>query len=182
MGRGRRSTAVLLAALTASLALLVLAACGEEEKEGIVEGEPVELGALEWNVLFSRFLNPNDVEDREYLVGMPEPPADAAYLGIFVELANEDEDEAQPIPETLEVEDTDGNVYDSIPSESLYALRLGTDVGPEEELPTLDSTAQAGPIKGSMILFLIPDAATENRPLELVIPGQDGPATVELDI
>ncbi len=181
MSRGRRFSVVLVAALASFLAVLALAACGEEEKE-VFEGEPVELGELEWNVLFSRFLNIDDVEDREYLVGLPEPPADAAYLGVFVEVANEDEDSAHPLPEVLNVIDTEHKVYESIPSESLYALRLGTEVGPEDQVPTVDSTAQVGPIKGSMILFLIPDEAAENRPLELEIPGQDGPATVELDL
>jgi hypothetical protein len=33
-----------------------------------------------------------------------------------------------------------------------------------------------------MILFKIPLAYTENRPLSLIIPGQDGPAEVELDL
>ena len=181
MSRGRRFPVVLVAALASFLAVLALAACGEEEKE-VFEGEPVELGELEWNVLFSRFLNIDDVEDREYLVGLPEPPADAAYLGVFVEVANEDEDSAHTLPEVLTVTDTEHKAYESIPSESPYALRLGTEIGPEEQVPTVDSTAQVGPIKGSMILFLIPDEAAENRPLELEIPGQDGPATVELDL
>lgn len=182
MGPGRRSTASLLAALALCVAALALVACGDEEKEGLMEGEPVELGELEWNVLFSRFLNPNDVEDREYLVGLPEPPADAAYLGVFVEVMNEDSDSAHLLPASLTVTDTEHQAYDSIPSESAYALRLGTAVDPEGEVPEIDSTAQVGPIKGSMALFLIPDEASENRPLELVIPGQDGPATVDLDI
>ena len=33
-----------------------------------------------------------------------------------------------------------------------------------------------------MVLFSITDEATEERPLELEIPGEDGPAKVELDI
>ena len=44
------------------------------------------------------------------------------------------------------------------------------------------SASGQGPIQGSLVLFLIPDDASENRPLELVIPGDGGPATVELDL
>ena len=33
-----------------------------------------------------------------------------------------------------------------------------------------------------MVLFLMPDSVTENRPLELEIPSSEGDGTVELDI
>ena len=46
-----------------------------------------------------------------------------------------------------------------------------------------DTPAAGGPIKGSMILYLIDEEAAENRPLELEIPGPDGEAgRIELDI
>jgi hypothetical protein len=174
----------LLVALALLVAALSIAACGaeEEEKEGLFEGEPVELGELRWNVLFSRFLNPHDVEDREYLVGQPAPPPDAAYLGVFVQVENEDDDNPQSLPESLEVEDTEHQLFESIESESPYALHLGTEVDAGDEIPALDSVPQVGPIQGSVVLFLIPDDASENRPFEMTIPGQDGPATVELDL
>lgn len=178
----RRSTACLLAAFLLS-AVALLASCGEEnETQDLFEGEPVELGELQWNVLFSRFLNPYDVEDEAYLVGQPPPPADAAYLGVFVQVINKDKDNPQPLPEQLTVEDTEHNVFDSIESESLYALHLGTEVDPEDQLPALDSSPQSGPIQGSLVLFLIPDDASEDRPFVLSIPGDGGPATVELDL
>lgn len=178
---GRRT---ILATLVLALLVLPLAACGssEEEKEGIFEGEPVELGELRWNVLFSRFLNPYDVEDREYLKGQPPPGPDAAYLGVFVQVSNEDEDNPQPLPEALQIEDTVGEEYDSLETESPYALHLGTEIGAGDEVPALDSTPQVGPIQGSVVLFLIPDQAAEDRPLEMIISGQGGPATVELDL
>jgi hypothetical protein len=174
----------MLAALALLLAALSVAACGvdEEEKTGLFEGEPVELGELRWNVLFTRFLNPHDIQDREYLVGQPLPPADASYMGVFVEIENEDDDNAQLLPESLEVEDTEHEVYESLESESPYALHLGEQVDAGGEIPALDSTPQVGTIQGSMVLFLIPDEATENRPFEITIPGQDGPATIELDL
>jgi hypothetical protein len=177
----RRSTVCLLASLV--LAASALAGCGESnEKEGLMEGEPVELGPLQWNVTFSRFLNPDDEEDRAYLVGQQPPPADATYLGIFVEIINKDKEGPQRLPSTMTIEDTEHTSFESLPSESLYALDLGGEVPAEERVPPLDSTAQVGPIKGSMVLFLIPDKAAEDRPLELVIPGEDGPATVDLDL
>ena len=45
-----------------------LSACGySSDSKEVVEGEPVKLGELQYNVIFSRFLNPNDTEDAAYL-------------------------------------------------------------------------------------------------------------------
>ena len=52
-----------------------------------------------------------------------------------------------------------------------------------EQLPEPESTAANGPIQGAMVLFLIDEAATEDRPLILDIPSSAGAAgEVELDI
>ena len=180
---GRRRGIRLLLSAALALAVIGLGACGSEEnKSDIVEGEPVELGQLEYNVLFSRFLNPHDEEDRTYLEGLPPPPPDQLYLGVFTQVENHDGDNPQPLPDTFTVVDTGENEFDAIPSKSLYALELGAEVPPGEELPVADSVPAVGPIEGSMILFMIPDGSTENRPLTLVIEGEDGPAEVELDI
>jgi hypothetical protein len=181
MARRRRGIRLLLAAGLA-LAALALGSCGEEHKTDIVEGEPVELGPLEYNVLFSRFLNPNDEEDRSYLTGQPPPPPNQLYLGVFAQVENHDEENSQPLPDTFTVVDTDEREFEAIPSESLYALELGGEVPPDEELPIADSVAAVGPIEGSLILFQLPDASTEAQPLKLIIEGEDGPAEVELDI
>ncbi|MEK6277797.1 MAG: hypothetical protein AABM29_07285 [Actinomycetota bacterium] len=179
----RRRLLRLLPVLAALILLsLTAVACGtEEDKTDLIEGEPVELGDLEYNVLFSRFLNPNDVEDREYLVGQPAPEPDELYLGVFMQVENTG-DEAARLPETLTVTDTGHQTYFPIESESPYALHLGDRIGGKDEAPALDSSAQVGPIGGSMVLFSISDQSTEDRPLKLIIPGQDGPAEVELDI
>jgi hypothetical protein len=171
---------MLLAALAA--AVLLLTACGEDEEEThVIEGEPVELGELSYNVGFTRFLNPEDPEDAEYLVGEPEPPPGEQYLGVFMTVENEGDATAE-LPEAFEVTDTTGTSYEAIESESPFALELGGELAGGEELPAPDTTAANGPIKGSMALFLVPDAATENRPLELEIASPSGDGTVELDI
>jgi hypothetical protein len=61
-----------------------------------------------------------------------------------------------------------------LPSESLYALEFGGEVEPSEQVPVLDSTPDLGPIEGSVAIFLLPAAASDNRPLTLLIPGADG--------
>ncbi len=148
----------------------------------MVEGEPVELGELKFNVTFSRFLNPADNEDSAYLVGQPAPPAGSGYFGIFFEVQNESE-EPQALPSTLEIVDADDQTFDVLPSESLYALELGGEVEAEEQVPVLDSTAQQGSIEGSVAIFLLPASASENRPLTLHIPaanGENGEVTLDL--
>jgi hypothetical protein len=56
-------------------------------------------------------------------------------------------------------------------------------VPPDSQLPKPETVAAAGPIQGSMVLFLIDQAATDNRPLTLEIPASSGSTgEVELDI
>lgn len=170
----------------AALALLMLlpgvSGCGysSDEKE-VVEGEPVELGELQYNVIFSRFLNPSDNEDSAYLVGQPKPPPGSAYFGVFFEVQNES-DETQALADSFTITDADHQAFEALESESLYALPIGGKVEAEEQVPVLDSTPQQGPIEGSVVIFELPASASENRPLVLEIPGPDGPAEVTLDL
>jgi hypothetical protein len=181
MARTRRIALPLLAAL-ALAATLALAACGaDEESKEVVEGQPVTLGELQYNVTFSRFLNPKDNEDSAYLVGQPPAPEGSSYFGVFLEVHNEDE-ESHELPEGLTVSDADGTEFEALESESLYAFPFGGEVESEEQIPILDSTPQQGPIEGSLALFLLPESATENRPLTMEIPGEEGPAEVTLDL
>ncbi|MEZ5077348.1 MAG: hypothetical protein R2725_07900 [Solirubrobacterales bacterium] len=182
MFSNRRFALPLLAALVLAVAFGI-AACGYESHETeVAEGEPVELGELQYNVTFSRYLNPNDTEDSAFLVGQPPPPDGSTYFGVFFEVQNESS-EPQTLPDEVFITDADGETYDFIPSESLYALELGGEVEPEEQVPVLDSTAQLGAIEGALVVFLLPEAASENRPLILHIPGPgDEGAEVTLDL
>jgi hypothetical protein len=183
MPRSRRGFLLpLLALLALSICAASFAACGyESDEKEVVEGEPVELGELRYNVIFSRFLNPRDNEDSAYLVGQPKPPPGSTYFGIFFEVQNESE-EPQTLPASLKITDADHTEFEAIPSESLYAFPLGGEVEAEEQVPILDSTPQQGPIEGSLVLFELPASASEARPLTLHIPGPDGPGEVDLDL
>ncbi|HEY8082110.1 MAG TPA: hypothetical protein VIE64_00960 [Solirubrobacterales bacterium] len=182
MTRRQRTAYPLLAALVLLAALLGASACGySSDSTEVVEGEPVELGELHYNAVFSRFLNPNDNEDSAYLVGQPQAPPGSSYFGVFFEIENES-DSPQTLPDSLTIIDSEHEKFEVVPSESLYALPLGGEVEAEEQIPVLDSTAQQGPIEGSLAIFLLPDSASENRPLTLEIPGPGGPAEVTLDL
>jgi hypothetical protein len=183
MSPNRRLVLPLLAALALCLIVVGVSACGySSSSKDVSEGEPVVLGDLQFNVTFSRYLNPNDNEDSAYLVGQKPAPEGYNYFGIFFEIQNESE-EPQTLPSTLKITDATEETYNVIPSESLYALEFGGEVESQEQIPVLDSTAQQGPIEGSLALFLLPAEASDNRPLTLHIPGADGEdAEVKLDL
>lgn len=176
-----RSTTPLLLALAVFGALLV-AGCGGEHSEGeAVEGEPLELGPLLYNVQITRFLNPNDREDREYLVGAPPIERGEQYLAVFMRIENES-DSPQRVPTGFRIEDVRGNIFAPLEIDNPFALDLGSVIAPHEEVPAPDTAAASGPIKGSMALFAVDETLTENRPFVLEIPGVGGEGAVDLDL
>lgn len=182
MAPHRRIALPLLSALALVVTALALSACGySSDSKDVVEGQPVKLGELQYNVVFSRFLNPNDSEDSAYLVGQPKLAPGYSYFGVFFQVQNESK-QPQPLPLNLEIADAEHQIYHSLASKSLYALPFGGEVEPEEQIPVLDSTPQQGPIEGSVVIFKLPASASENRPLTLSIPGSEGPAKVTLDL
>lgn len=167
-----------LLSLFALLALLALgagaSACGyESDSKDVEEGQSMELGELKYNVTFSRYLNPNDTQDEAYLVGQKETPKGESYFGVFFEIQNES-DRPQTLPSTLTITDTEDEEYEVLPSESIFALPFESEVEAEEQIPVLDSAAQLGPIEGSVAIFLLPEEASENRPLTLHIENDEG--------
>jgi hypothetical protein len=184
MSPHRRPLLPLLALLALLLLAVGVSACGyDSTSKEVAEGQSVELGELKYNVTFSRYLNPKDNEDEPYLVGQAEAPKGESYFGVFFEVQNES-DEPQTLPSTLTITDSDDNEYEVLDSESIFALEFDGEVESEEQIPRLDTPAQLGPIEGSLAIFLLPEEASENRPLTLHIPGADGGegAEVTLDL
>jgi hypothetical protein len=184
MNPGRGRTGALAIALSLAVVLVGAAGCGEEEKKNVVEGEPLELSDLKLNVQITRFLNPSDREDGDYLAGQQvPPPAGQEYLGVFIEIDNEGSEDARlPTAADLSVVDTTGQAYEALDSESPFALDLGGNIDAHSEVPAPDTPAASGPTQGSIVLFLVPANVGENRPLELEISYQGEDGTIELDI
>lgn len=187
-----RRPAPILLSLLATAAAGGLAACGEDaDPSGVggtsivvaeaVEGEPLEVGELGYNVGITRFLNPADAEDSEYLVGLPEPGPGTGYLGVFMTIENESEVE-RPSASQYTVVDTTGEEYEVVESESPYALEVGAEVPAEGELPLPNTTAQTGPNHGVLLIFLVGDAVSDNRPLVLEVDSFEGTGEIILDI
>jgi hypothetical protein len=179
----RRSLAPVLLAIALFAIALPLAACGADEEElDVAEGEPIIADDVSYNVVISRFLNPDDTEDAEYLAGAPDPPAHEAYFGVFMQIHN-DSDESVLVPDDLSVVDTLDNTYGAVETDSSYALPLGVDLPAHTKFPVPDSTPAYGPIEGSLVLFLLREDATDNRPLMLELPLPSGKiGKIELDI
>jgi hypothetical protein len=161
---------------------LALASCGEDAggTEGN-EGEPVVLGDVSYNVGLTRFLNPDDAEDKEYLVGQPPAPSGTYYLGVFIVVDNES-DEPRPTAGDYTVVDTLDTKYRPLASESPFALPIGTDVPGDGQLPELDTTAQTGPNQGALLIFRVNDDVSDNRPLRLEIGSSGETGEIILDI
>ena len=149
MSLNRRFVLPLLAALALAVLAVGVSACGYASHEkDVVEGEPVELGELSFNVTFSRYLNPNDTEDSAYLVGQEPPPEGSTYFGVFFEVQNESE-EPQTLPSTLTITDADDNeLRRAAERKPLRARRSAAKSNPQEQIPVLDSTAAARPDRG----------------------------------
>jgi hypothetical protein len=178
----------------ALLAALMLAACGGHKQpthHGESEGAYIEAGPLIYQVQMSRELEPSNVEDVEYLEGLPadEPPlaGDELWFGVWVRVQNAT-DEAHESAEEFKVVDTLGVEYEPIVlpatnpfsyQPSLIEAASGQPVYPDPE-----SAAGAGPIQGSLLLFRFNTDVYADRPIELEITPPDGgeASTVELDL
>ena len=178
----RRVAAIALLALAALALAATLAACGaDEDSAEAAEGEPIEIAGVSYNVQITRFLNPDDTEDAEYLIGQPLAKPGTSYLGVFMVIEN-DSGDARPSATDFTVVDTLDNEFDSAASESPYALQVGADVPAEGQLPIPNSTAATGPNQGSLLIFPVQDDVSDNRPLTLEIQTSAGTGEVILDI
>jgi len=179
-----RLKAAFILGLVSLLVAVPLAGCGEEEGADAleaVEGEPLHLEDLIYNVAITRFLNPEEAADVAYLEGQPPEPVGKSYLGVFLTIVNEEE-EAHSSAGSYTLTDASHREYKPLPSESPFALDIGTRVPADTSFPPPDTTASDGPIQGAMLLFLVDDNVAEERPLELEIKGAEDTGVVELDI
>lgn len=187
----------LLALIVALAAPAVLAGCGEtgEEKafaggtESAREGIAVPIDEVHYTVFITRQLNPEDPEDRQYLVGEPEPPPGLTYYGVFIQVCNES-DEPKRTASNFTIEDSRGNHYEPerLSDESVFAYQSRV-LAPHDCIPDEAAATAFGPTGGHMLLYRVPVPAVENRPFEIEIEGPHDllentqkSAIVELDL
>ncbi len=174
-----------------------LAACGNKEErvhKAETEGIYVDVGNLKYQVQISRQLNPVNIEDKDYLVGLSKFDqalgADNVYFAVFIRVEN-DSDTSGLSAKKFELKDTQEHTFDPIALDrsNVYAYRSGVVPGHSEFNvnglnPELDSSASEGPTQGALLLFKLPRETLVNRPLELVIHQPDGKdeASIDLDV
>jgi hypothetical protein len=171
------------------LAALVvgLTACGNKDEEQGVdeparEGLALDLDGLDYNVFITRELNIKIPPDDAYFDG-PEAEKGETLYGVFVQVCNNSKDTRQAV-DSFMITDNQGNEFEpeALPEDNQFAYHPG-EVLPDECLPEAGSVAQLGPSAGLMLLFRLPLANTEYRPLELEIQGEgDHHLTFQLDI
>jgi hypothetical protein len=185
-------TILMLAA--ALLSALTLAACGGEKDpttHGESEGSYIQAGPLVYQVQISRELNPYNIEDAQYLQGLPtgtpKPTPTQEWFGVWLRVQNPT-DQVHPRASDFRIVDTLGNVYKPIPlpasNPTAYALGNVATAKGQPVYPNPEAVAGSGPVQGSMLLFKLDTSAYANRPLELQIvpPGGGAPSTVVLDL
>jgi hypothetical protein len=170
----------------AIVAALGIAGCGNKHAYNHVaetEGVYVDVGNLVYQVQMSRFLNPADREDREYLEGLPAgtpaPTADEIWFGVWMRVKNYTNETLQPA-ENITVVDTEENRYEPIPLEGPFAYNPPP-LGADQVYPLPDTAAASGPIQGSLLLYKLTNETLQNRPLKLEIE-QPGEETAEIDL
>jgi hypothetical protein len=164
------------------LALLLGGCGGEADELDVVEGEAAKLGELEYSVEVTRFLNPADTTDAEYLEGQPPLEPDEAYLGAFLTVHSDDDERDLRSASDYILVDIRDNRYEPVDLASPLALDIGGIVRAGSQLPPPDSMAAQAPARGGALVFLVEPAINQRLPLSLKIAGEEETATIQLDI
>jgi hypothetical protein len=184
-----------LAVLAVLLAGGGLTACGnhhdEEAKIQRIEGEGfyLSLGELKYQVQGSRQLNPDDVQDRALLAGLPADDQklgeDEVWFGVFVQVENESDEPLRPASD-IEIVDTQEDVFKPVElgQSNPFAYRPEDPIAGGEIAPIADTPAFNTANQGSLLLFKLTLDALDNRPLELVLESSTNDQTgiIDLDV
>jgi hypothetical protein len=176
-----------------AVVLLAFACAGCEDSESQkttaeTEGLYLDINGLKYQIQLSRYMNANDVEDSQYLKGLPEsteqPSAEETWFGVWVRVQNVS-DETRRAATTWEIRDTQDKVYRPIPLDTninVFAFEPGIEVPGNTVLPLSSSASGQGPIQGSLLLFKLKNESLQNRPLELRFSGGGGGQTGTYDL
>jgi hypothetical protein len=181
-----------LLVIAAALCCALLASgCGnrlEVRTVGETEGLYLDVDELKYQIQISRYMNPADIEDRSYLVGLPEgtepPTGDETYFGVFIRVSNSTDHEITPAND-FEIVDTQEEIYRPIPLDpKVNPWAYQADPIPAKGLvPQPDSVASEGVIQGSLLLFKVKTSSLQNRPLEFRFRRGSGvTGIVDLDV
>lgn len=181
----------LLVISAALLCALFAAGCGNKQETvtlGETEGIYIDIDDLKYQVQISRYMNPNDVEDRSYLAGLPsstsQPGGDETWFGVFIRVQNTTDETIAPANDFMIV-DTQEKKYRPIPLDTNvnpFAYKPDP-IPPKGLIPVPDSVASETTIQGSLLLFKVKTESLQNRPLEFRFKrGSGTEGVVDLDV
>lgn len=178
----------LLACLVLSVALAGCGGTAESQTETAeTEGIYRVINGLKYQVQLSRYMNPQDVEDRQFFVGLPPgttpPTGDETWFGVWLRVQNETDEALQSVTD-VEIVDTEENVYEPIAIDAeenpfVYEPQV---VPPGIVIPRPDTAAGQGPIQGELILFKVTNESLQNRPLEFRFSNGEGTEVGSYDL
>lgn len=191
MTRPRRLCALLAALLLAG----VLSACGKHQSTGPVriaetEGIYLDVSDLKYQVQVSRQLEPNDVQDKAFLVGVPEGEreleSNEVWFAVLMRVQNVTDEDLLPASD-ITITDTQEQEFEPVELEqtNTFAYRANETIPAGEVVPVIDSPGYDSPSRGALLLFKLTLTALNNRPLELKIEGRKAPqqtGIVDLDV
>ena len=185
----RRARPFLLALV--AVAALVAGGCGNKTDIALVadtEGIYVGVDGLTYQVQISRILNPADVEDASYLLGIPEseqPTKDEVWFAVFMRVENLSDEELTPT-DSFKITDTQGEEFEPVEIDGAVNVfsYQPIPIAPDHLIPVGGSAPSDNTIQGSLVLFKLPVSSLYNRPLELEIQSTEGGdnATIDLDV
>lgn len=191
MTRPRRLCALLAALLLAG----VLSACGKHQSTGPVriaetEGIYLDVSDLKYQVQVSRQLEPNDVQDKAFLAGVPEGERELepneVWFAVLMRVQNVTDEDLLPASD-ITITDTQEQEFEPLELEqtNTFAYRANETIPAGEVVPVIDSPGYDSPSRGALLLFKLTLTALNNRPLELKIEGRKAPqqtGIVDLDV
>jgi hypothetical protein len=180
----RRPRSAAIACALAAMATVFVTGCKKHELETPREGQGVELGPVTYNVYITRQLNSHDAEDQTYSAGTKTDQPGYYFYGVFLTACNERGEGGKVVPATkFAIRDNQGDRFgpESLPKSNAFAYRPKP-LAKKSCVPPAGSIAATGPTAGALLIFKVPVAAVENRPLELEISQGGKSQRVELDI
>ena len=179
-----------------ALAALVTAGCGNKQDVhtlGETEGIYVDIADVSYQIQMSRILNPNDLEDADFLKGLPPgttgPGRDEAWFGVFLRAHNGSKKTTHKTASSFRIVDTEENEFEPVVidrEENPFAYEPVT-LAPQGVYPDPNSVAGQGTIQGSLVLFKVKLRSLQNRPLEFNVDSPLPPplrksAVIDLDV
>jgi len=180
----RRPRSAAIACALAALAAVFVTGCKKHELPTPREGQGVEVGDVTYNVYITRQLNPHDAEDQTYTAGYKADQPGYYFYGVFLTACNEGSSGGKVVPATdFAIRDNQGDKFlpQALPKANAFAYRPKP-LAKKSCVPPAGSIAATGPTAGALLIFKVPVAAVENRPLELEISQGGKSERVELDI